>query len=54
VYVATADGEPQARDDARNLVCVMPSESPPLAFDHATIIEDYLRYLATGMPAPLR
>lgn len=54
VYVATAGGEPLARDDARDLTCVLPSECPRLAFDHAVIIEDYLRWLATGMPAPLR
>jgi len=54
VYIATAEGEPQARDDARNLVCVAPSDCPRLAFDHALIIDDYRSYLATGRAAPLR
>jgi 8-oxo-dGTP diphosphatase len=54
VYVATAKGEPQARDDARNLICVLPGACPPLAFDHALIIDDYLRYRETGRAAPLR
>jgi 8-oxo-dGTP diphosphatase len=54
VYIATAEGEPQARDDARNLVCVAPSDCPQLAFDHALIIDDYRSYLATRRPAPLR
>lgn len=54
VYIATARGRPQARDDARDLICVAPSDCPPLAFDHAVIVEDYLGYLATGRLAPLR
>lgn len=54
VYVANARGEPQARDDARSLICVSPGACPPLAFDHALIIEDYLRYRETGSVAPLR
>jgi 8-oxo-dGTP diphosphatase len=54
VYVASASGEPRAHDDARNLVCVPPGACPPLAFDHALIVDDYRRYLNTGRPAPLR
>jgi len=54
VYIATARGEPRARDDARNLRCVLPGECPALAFDHALIVDDYLRYLKTAKPAPLR
>lgn len=54
VYIATACGVPQARDDARNLVCVAPQACPVLVFDHALIIEDYRRYLETGAAAPLR
>lgn len=54
VYVATASGDPQARDDARNLVLCDPAACPELAFDHATIIADYLRYRDSGRPAPLR
>ena len=54
VYVATASGQPQARDDARNLRLFDPAACPDLAFDHAAIIADYLRYRETGLPAPLR
>ena len=49
VYVATARGVPRAQDDARNVAVVDPNAlTRPLAFDHATIIEDYRRYRATG------
>ncbi len=54
VYVARAAGTPQARDDARNLMCCDPRGCPELAFDHATVIADYLRYRDSGQPAPLR
>ena len=54
VYVAEASGEPRAADDARNLGVFDPHACPPLAFDHGLILEDYLRYLATGQVAPLR
>ena len=54
VYVATAEGEPHARDDARNLACYSPDQCPPLAFDHALILEDYRRYRETGERTPLR
>jgi len=49
VYVATARGTPQAQDDARNVAVVDPNAlTQPLAFDHATIINDYRRYLDRG------
>jgi 8-oxo-dGTP diphosphatase len=54
VYIATASGEARARDDARNLEFFDPNACPALAFDHASIIDDYLRYRETGEPAPLR
>ncbi len=54
VYVATAQGEPVAADDAGDLQLVDPRELPPLAFDHSVILADYLVYLETGRPAPLR
>ena len=54
VYVATASGKPRARDDARNVVLCDPADCPELAFDHATIIADYLRYRESGALAPLR
>jgi 8-oxo-dGTP diphosphatase len=54
VYIAEARGEPRAADDARNLALYDPRDCPPLAFDHALIIADYLAYLETGRLAPLR
>lgn len=54
VYVATATGQPQARDDARDLMICDPTRCPKLAFDHATIVADYLRYRDSGQVAPLR
>jgi 8-oxo-dGTP diphosphatase len=54
VYVATASGEPKAQDDAAALAVFDPAHCPPLAFDHALIIEDYRRFRETGEPAPLR
>ena len=44
VYVATANGEPKAGDDAKNLIVADPNNPPtPLAFDHAKIVKDYLK-----------
>lgn len=55
VYVAHATGEPRAMDDARALdIYTLDALPESLAFDHALILEDYRRYLATGAPAPLR
>lgn len=42
VYVASARGEPQARDDARAAALFDPAHPPPLVFDHARILADYL------------
>ncbi len=42
VFVAEADGDPVAGDDARNVAIIDPRNPPPLAFDHARIIADYL------------
>jgi 8-oxo-dGTP diphosphatase len=46
VYVGEARGSPQARDDARAVQVVDPRTPPPLAFDHARILADYLRWRA--------
>jgi 8-oxo-dGTP diphosphatase len=54
VYIATAQGNPQAQDDALNLQIFDPAEVPPLAFDHALILSDYRRYRAQGVLTPLR
>ncbi|GMQ89242.1 MAG: NUDIX hydrolase [Gammaproteobacteria bacterium] len=53
VYVATASGEARAQDDAKNLALFDPAQCPELVFDHARILEDYLRWRETGQPAPL-
>ncbi len=54
VYVAQAQGTPKAADDAKD-VKIFSSEhiDVELAFDHAQIIVDYKRYLATQEAAPL-
>lgn len=56
VYVAQARGEPRAEDDARALAVFSVDRLPdPLAFDHARILADYLRYRRSGQlprPAP--
>jgi len=54
VYIATASGEPRAADDAMNIKLIDPAESLQLAFDHATILSDYLRFRETGQVTPLR
>ena len=48
VYVAEAQGEPCAADDARHLALYDPHETPLLAFDHDRIMKDYLYYLDSG------
>jgi 8-oxo-dGTP diphosphatase len=42
VFVGRARGAPLAADDARAVAAVDPRNPPPLAFDHARIIADYL------------
>jgi 8-oxo-dGTP diphosphatase len=42
VYVGEARGEPVAGDDAGAFAIVDPAQTPPLAFDHAKILADYL------------
>jgi len=55
VYVAEAQGEPHAADDASRLALYDPCKTPPLAFDHERIMKDYLYYLESGtVPAPDR
>lgn len=58
VYVATAQGEPEAMDDAAAIQICEPTKVPAqLAFDHAQIIGDYVTYRETGNrppPAPVR
>jgi len=55
VYVAQARGKPEARDDALSLKIFLPEELPEeLAFDHAAVLADYLRFRESGRPTPLR
>ena len=42
VYVATAVGDPSAGDDAGAVRTIDPRDPPPLAFDHARILADYV------------
>ncbi|MBS0375437.1 MAG: NUDIX hydrolase [Proteobacteria bacterium] len=42
VYVGRARGAPAAADDAQAVAIVDPAALPPLAFDHARILADYL------------
>jgi 8-oxo-dGTP diphosphatase len=54
VYVAEAQGLPKADDDAKAAVVVDIHHLPsPLAFDHAKVLEDYLRYRTKGVVTPL-
>lgn len=44
VFVAQAEGQPQAADDARNLAIFAPDNLPGvLAFDHRLILSEYLK-----------
>ena len=54
VYVAEAEGEPRAQDDAAGVAVFSPEALPsPLAFDHAQILRDYLIWRRQGrFPAP--
>ncbi|MBF0184975.1 MAG: NUDIX hydrolase [Magnetococcales bacterium] len=55
VYVAEAHGLPVAADDAAQVRIVQLAELPlPMAFDHATILEDYLLFRRSGVVTPLR
>lgn len=46
VYIATAEGTPQAADDARGLILVDPERCDvDLAFDHRLILADYLHFV---------
>ncbi len=54
VYVAEAQGEPRAADDAKHFALYNPREIPMLAFDHDRIIKDYLYYLDSGRVPALR
>ncbi|MFH7320288.1 NUDIX domain-containing protein [Desulfurivibrio sp. D14AmB] len=46
VFIARAQGEPQAGDDAAAAAIFTADNLPPLAFDHAKILADYFRHKA--------
>lgn len=54
VFTATAKGNPTAADDAKNLAVFKLTALPKeLAFDHAQILADYIKYKKTGrFPKP--
>ena len=54
VYIGRGRGELRAADDAKNAALFRPEQPPaPLAFDHATIVRDYLRFKHSGQrPGP--
>lgn len=55
VYVAEASGTPCAADDAANVQAFTLDALPSLlAFDHATILNDYQAYRNSGRLTPLR
>jgi 8-oxo-dGTP diphosphatase len=54
VYIGRASGTPRGGDDAARAEVFACGELPPLAFDHGTIVEDYLRYRERGERPPLR
>ena len=55
VFVAEAQGQPRAADDAKSIsICDLDGLPRPLAFDHDRIIADFRRFRATGEIAPLR
>jgi 8-oxo-dGTP diphosphatase len=46
VFAATATGEPEAGDDAKDWRPLDPANPPELAFDHALILADYRDWLS--------
>lgn len=55
VFIAEACGNPKAADDAKCVRVVAIDDIPKnLAFDHDTIVSDYLTFRSQGRVAPLR
>lgn len=49
VFVAEAEGSPEARDDAKGAGVFKEGDLPsPIAFDHAKILSDYFRWKREG------
>ncbi|MBI5588368.1 MAG: NUDIX hydrolase [Deltaproteobacteria bacterium] len=52
VFVAKADGVPEARDDAKDLGVFTEKDLPEnIAFDHGKILSDYFRWKRVGWKA---
>ena len=50
VFIAIGAGELKGRDDARRAQVFLQNDLPgQIAFDHRKIIDDYYRYIATGV-----
>ncbi|MCK5228098.1 MAG: NUDIX hydrolase [Desulfobulbaceae bacterium] len=47
VFLATAEGDPEAGDDARRVEIFSLEHLPPLVFDHKEIIDDFVRLKRT-------
>ncbi|MDG3494754.1 MULTISPECIES: NUDIX domain-containing protein [Pseudanabaena] len=55
VYMAEAEGDPQAHDDAKSVGVFAAWQTPKqLCFDHAQILEDYWRYRTYGIRPPIK
>ena len=55
VYIAQAQGQPQAADDAINLKVFSIEQIPEqLAFDHNRILQDYIHFKLTGEKPGIR
>jgi 8-oxo-dGTP diphosphatase len=55
VFIAEAQGLPQAADDAKHLAVFCEEDLPPMAFDHGQILADYFAFRRTGQrPLPDR
>lgn len=55
VYVAEAQGEPQAADDAKNLdIFDLDNLPDELAFDHRQVLDDYRKFREAGKVTELR
>lgn len=49
VFVAEADGRPEAKDDAKGVGVFTENDLPsPIVFDHARILSDYFRWKREG------
>ena len=55
VYVAEAQGEPKAADDAINLdIFAIDNLPDELAFDHRQVLDDYIKFRENGLVTELR